>query len=253
MSNETKGSPIDRFGAHVRDWFIARFPVRMHTRTGNIVSLWDRTQLRLYEQMFVEQVFPLRQSRDAISTASPVILDVGCNSGLFSLSALDVWPEAQIHAFEPQGELIRRFTRVIDENELRPNIHLNHVAVSGECAQATIFKNRASISASIVEAKAQRRTIIGSESVQTTTLDHYVEEEKLQVDILKLDVEGAELDALRGAERVLQTAKVFFIEVHPPFAEPAQIEDICAKHGLTRRKEWERPGKKCNDLVFVRA
>ncbi|MEW6302481.1 MAG: FkbM family methyltransferase [Verrucomicrobiota bacterium] len=244
---------FQRAGAHLRDWFIARFPVRMHTRTGKVIYLWDRTQFRLYEQIYVEQVFPLRQAQAELGTDAPMIFDVGCNSGLFSLAALDVWPQATVHAFEPQAGLVARFSGVLAENQLAGRVVVNRVAVAGQNGEMTLFKNRASISASLVEAKAQRRTIVGRETIQAITLDRYAEENRITgVDVLKLDVEGAELEALAGAENILKTVKMFFVEVHPPFAEPEQIEEIGARHGLKRRREWERSGKKCLDLVFVR-
>ena len=46
-------------------------------------------------------------------------------------------------------------------------------------------------------------------------LDQICEEENILPELLKIDVEGFELPVLQGAERVLQTANLLFLEVHP--------------------------------------
>lgn len=253
-SSKASVGPLFRFCAHLRDWLIRCSPLRVHTRSGHELRVWDRTQLRLYEQVFVERVFPLQAAFERLGTEEPVILDVGCNSGMFSMAALDYWPRAQIHAFEPQQDLVRRFSTVLGGNGLTGKLTLNRAAVGGECAEGELFRNRSSISASLLKPKVAKRRIIARETVPVITLDHYVAERKLdRIDLLKLDVEGAELSALAGAAKVLSTVRILFVEVHPPFATAEAVEAVCRQHHLLRMPTWERSATNCHDLVFVRS
>jgi hypothetical protein len=52
-------------------------------------------------------------------------------------------------------------------------------------------------------------------AVPMLSLDQICEEENILPELLKIDVEGFELPVLQGAERVLQTAKLLFLEVYP--------------------------------------
>jgi hypothetical protein len=52
--------------------------------------------------------------------------------------------------------------------------------------------------------------------VQTTTIDSFCARQRIQPRVIKIDVEGAELDALGGARRVLAAEPVaLFVEFHP--------------------------------------
>src|SRR5262249_14066 len=53
-------------------------------------------------------------------------------------------------------------------------------------------------------------------AVSTLPLDQICEEENILPQVLKIDVEGLELPVLQGGECVLKTAKLLFMEVHPP-------------------------------------
>lgn len=53
----------------------------------------------------------------------------------------------------------------------------------------------------------KQKDIQGYENVEIITLDDYVKENNLQVGLIKVDIEGAEQDFLKGAEQTIKTQK----------------------------------------------
>ena len=69
---------------------------------------------------------------------------------------------------------------------------------------------------------------------------------------MKVDVEGSELEVLKGATDLLNNASILLIEVHPPICTAKQIEEFVHGFGFVRNQMLERPQKKDQDLVFVK-
>jgi hypothetical protein len=69
--------------------------------------------------------------------------------------------------------------------------------------------------------------------VPLTTLDEYASERRINaIHVIKLDVEGAELDALRGAQRVLATTRLLIVELHRGFSTFPEVAALVEPHGL---------------------
>ena len=101
--------------------------------------------------------------------------------------------------------------------------------------------------------KVSRRTIRKKYPVEIISLNWFVEEFNSPFpDILKIDVEGSELDVLKGATDLLNNVSILLIEVHPPICTAKQIEEFLRGFGFVRNQMLERPQKKDQDLVFVR-
>src|SRR6185369_14249868 len=92
-----KKPPLSSIGRHVRDWFIQAFPLEMRSPRGLTVLLRNRSELSVYRNIFVERVYPLENLSGEIAPGeSPVVFDVGANSGQFAAAIFDRWPSAQV-------------------------------------------------------------------------------------------------------------------------------------------------------------
>jgi FkbM family methyltransferase len=141
----------------------------------------------------------------------PCIFDVGANKGQFLeliFSGLRNI-QAQIHAFEPGAAAFQMLT---DKWKQRPNVTLNNVALSGSVGVADLFyEAEGSGLASLSKRRLDHFGIYfcHSEKVHTRTLDSYCAEHHIEyIDLLKLDVEGHELDVLRGGVRMFEEDRV---------------------------------------------
>jgi FkbM family methyltransferase len=142
-----------------------------------------------------------------------VILDAGANVGFYSLLAAK-WMRGNgaVHAFEPFPETARRFERNLELNSnLRSLVHLHRIALSD-------FNGKARMS--VPDQSNQGCNHLGTTGeceVEVMTLDAFCEKQQLsRVDLIKIDVEGAEVALLKGAEQTIRRFRpILMIEVNP--------------------------------------
>ena len=206
----------------------------MRTAREHIIRLRNRSEMKVYSDLFVQRVYPFEIIRSAGNTFErPVVFDAGANNGQFAAAVLDYWPDAHVHSFEPQKQLVRRVHEFAAINNLQGQIFPQWAAVGARKGEQYFYQNRSPMSASLIREKAARRTIRRVVKVPVITLDEYADAHGIQqVDILKIDVEGAEIDALRGADQVLEHLTFLFVEVHPPFSTFGDVAGLLTAKGL---------------------
>lgn len=136
------------------------------------------------------------------------IVDVGANRGQFALVARRIQPAAKITAFEPLPTAGRRFSQVFRDDD---NVTLHSVAI-GKCAAEVEFHVSASDDSSslLPITDLQEATFPGTkqrrvEQVQVRPLSELVRSSDLALPaLLKIDVQGAELDVLLGVGTLLE-------------------------------------------------
>lgn len=187
------------------------------------------------------------------------VLDVGAYEGEFAALVRSIWPDTAISCFEPQPDKCRvmeaRFRadgRVKVFNELL-------AAQTGQELELSLVETASSV---LKEHTTQHGNSL---KLQSLSIDDWRKRQGGDPpDLLKLDVQGYELEVLKGAEATLGgveaiIAEVNFLDIHigvPLFHELAAwlhqrgfvAHDIC---GLTRRPLddalWQA------DMLFVRA
>lgn len=247
-----KRNSFARLGNRLRDFLMRYFPLLLHSSSGIALRVKDRSQLRLYEQIFVEDVFCVNKVNILLRKKDPVIFDIGANCGFFTARVLDYWPNAKVYAFEPNGKLLQDIRHTLELNEIEEKVVCVESAMGKSDGRAIFYQNRSPISSSLVRGKVAQRRIVKQSYVDVTSLNRYVAENTIrEIDLLKIDVEGSERDVLEGATDVLGKVFLLLIEVHPPFATVEEIQDIVKAHGFARAPDLERRGGKGNDLVFV--
>ena len=142
------------------------------------------------------------------------VVDGGANVGEYSLLASTaVGEEGSVHSFEPVPANFVRLRGHVAVNGLH-NIRMQQLALWERTTTLTLGlpagmeANAGTWSASAASGSVQ--------SVQATTLDEYAEAEGLErVDVVKLDIEGAEIFALRGMQRILERDRpVLLVELN---------------------------------------
>lgn len=145
------------------------------------------------------------------------VLDVGANFGYYTLLASStVGPAGKVYAFEPDPRNIERLTTVLNANNAT---NVQHVAEGVFDSVGTVSFHLAAdaednLGSSSILAGGQGRSTI---EITTTTLDIFMTSRGLQsADLMKMDIEGAELQALKGAREVLAAKRIrqILLELH---------------------------------------
>jgi FkbM family methyltransferase len=148
--------------------------------------------------------------------AGDVMYDVGAHIGYVSLvAARIVGPSGRVFAFEADPENAARIAGHAEMNAL-PQVELIPAAVWSECR--TLSFHRASASSSrntgAIADSEDGDSSNGNIAVEAVTLDRFAKDHRPPA-VVKIDVEGAEVEVLKGAEEVFRTSKPTLVcEVH---------------------------------------
>jgi len=144
------------------------------------------------------------------------VVDVGANVGQFSLLVRALHPAARIVAFEPLPEAAARYRQVFDGDG---RVTLHEAAVSPEAGTATMHVSAAADSSSLLPiSERQSELFPGTEEVGTTDvavgpLDQFVDASEIQAPaMLKIDVQGFELEVLRDSVGLLPSFDHVYVE-----------------------------------------
>lgn len=142
------------------------------------------------------------------------ILDVGANVGAFAAACRAIYPDAKIIAVEPSKTNIPRLeTRFADDSA----ISVVPAAAAEQPGRATLYANEPGSGLASLTRRDLRHLNIpfeAQEEVTLLTIDSIVDDylQGAPVDLIKLDVEGNELDCLKGATRTLETCRAVQFE-----------------------------------------
>ena len=142
-----------------------------------------------------------------------VVLDIGAYIGHFALQAARfVGPEGRVFAFECHPVTFRFLQHNIAINKRHETVVAVQKAVAHQSGVMPFFLRGADKTlSSLWQSHRADETV----EVEATSIDEMFADE--QIDVIKLDVEGGEIQALRGMERTLARAKklVLFVECNP--------------------------------------
>jgi FkbM family methyltransferase len=158
-----------------------------------------------------------------------VFYDVGANAGFFTvLGGRLTGPSGKVFAFEPVLENIKSVQEQIELNGLS-RCEVVPVAVSAHSGPRTLSYNPGSSSMAHLGPRH-----VGSEreiQVQAVTLDEFTVNHPFP-SLVKVDVEGAEVEVLQGAVAMVKRGVSFILELHGP-AMAEESVGVLARTGYT--------------------
>lgn len=197
------------------------------------------------------------------------IIDGGAHHGAFSRQLAAHYPNATIHAFEPTPATYQALL----ENVARlPNVRAHRLALGAATSQAMFYANASPLTNSLrPNADANDRyfgalvTPVDSYRVDVVSLEAFCSTESCQrIDIMKLDLQGHELEALKGLGALLEGVQILLLEVQfVPLYEHApmfsEVEQYLRRRGMAFYQFYELVRAPSDgrllygDAMFVRA
>lgn len=157
------------------------------------------------------------------------ILEIGCNDGYHTRMFLRLFPEARVFCFEPDARARRRF----EEKTRDPRVRLFPFAIGASDGLAAFHASGGNplgdqphpdlpadwdLSGSLRRPTGHLQANPGVRfdevvQVEVRTLDRWTEEEGVEtIDFIWADVQGAEMDLIRGAQKALRRTRFLYTE-----------------------------------------
>ena len=153
---------------------------------------------------------------------TPTVIDVGANVGKYSEMIKSLAPEATIYAFEPHPQTYKRLKESAD----RLGYTAVNAACSAEIGTAALYDHGDGQSETGTEHASLIKDVIESVhkdtsrawNIEVTTVDRFLDDNAVEhIDLLKIDVEGGEMNVLLGAANSLN--KQMIDTIHFEFTE----------------------------------
>lgn len=143
------------------------------------------------------------------------IIDGGALWGDSAL-VLENYKPRTIYAFEPVKKNYEELGKTKDKNHLA-NLIMIPCGLGNQISSSDIYYHEMLSGASLIPYKAilMEKPELHSETVEITTIDTYRQKYGLEVGVIKLDIEGNELEAIQGAENTIKQDKpILLISVY---------------------------------------
>jgi len=204
--------------------------MKQHQRLPNIFSRLKELKTLIYyylkgEPPVIESSITKEFICQLVSRPDPTILEIGCNDGSNTLWFLEIFDSPKIFCFEPDPRAASRFKRKIGN---RPEVSFYECAISNKDGKETFYMSSGQENEMMPEGwdysgsirKPKNHLVVHpwckfekNIVVKTKTLDTWCREREIdRIDFIWMDVQGAEIDVIRGGRNALRNTRYLYTE-----------------------------------------
>jgi FkbM family methyltransferase len=170
----------------------------------------------IYKELFIEEIYKFDAQSDR-----PFIIDCGANMGLSVLYFKETYPTSRVLAFEPERTVFSYLKKNVENLRLQ-DVELMNKAVWSK-NEKLLFNNEGADASRLASLETNGEGFGTTYEVEAVRLSEFIDRE---VDLLKIDIEGAEGEVIREIEPRLGLVKHIFIEYHSLANSRQELGDI---------------------------
>tara|TARA_Y100000768_G_scaffold347557_1_gene295907 strand:- start:1454 stop:2140 length:687 start_codon:yes stop_codon:yes gene_type:complete len=192
------------------------------------------------------------------------IIDIGSHRGEFLEKMLEIEKIDSFYAFEPQKDIFDYLYKKFSTNK---KINLFNYAMDREISQKKLKINELSMTSSLAEINekslylklknfltSSKSNFIGEYMVETNTIDNVFKDVNLKKTLLKIDVEGFEMNVIQGSQTKLKEIPFLLLENqfgnHYKNNDFKDIKDFLLKQNFVILKKFVFPTLHYQDVLF---
>ena len=192
------------------------------------------------------------------------IIDIGAHKGEFLEKMLKIEKVNSFYAFEPQKDIFDILNKKFSKND---KITLVNYAVDKEIGNKKLQINKLSMTSSLAEVNEKsmyfklknfltrsKSNFVDEYEVQTNTVDNIFKDVNLKKTLLKIDVEGFEMNVVKGSQMKLKEIPYILIENqfgnHYKNNNFNDIKDVLIKYNFVVLKRFIFPTMHYQDVLF---
>jgi FkbM family methyltransferase len=180
-------------------------------------AVWDEHEMNFPEKMYQDFVKSLKNSKNDIC-----FFDIGAAEGIYSRAVLKYTKNSQVVCFEPEDERMEILIENLKDYSENGDLHIHQKIVASETSKCSYLKQftysdgRGAGSSTPVNVEDPYKHERDSYLVpyQSVKLDDFMNDFD-NINLIKIDVEGGEIDVLKGSVNLLEKHRpVIFLEAH---------------------------------------
>ena len=185
-----------------------------------IFKLLKLLRYSLWRKALFHGIAATTEHQNLIKDTNPeTIIDIGSNKGQFIMLIEQFFPNKIIHSFEPINEMLEKQKNFF---KFKKNIFFHNFALGSEALEREFFITKRMDSSSFFKINTANTKGYNNSSykinehrkINIKTLDEVLHnKEIIQPVLIKIDVQGFELEVLKGSEKILKKTNYLLIEV----------------------------------------
>lgn len=169
-------------------------PIRLKLRAGGVFCIVDFMSLYIYNEIFIEKSYDYPD----LGIIDPLIIDIGANTGLFTLRMKELYPKATLICYEPFHSNFEQLSVNIKLSEL-DDVKLINKGVGGNSRSEKLYINKNNIGGhSLFELEARSNEFVTIDIQGVAEIIRNLTNKR--VHLIKMDCEGAEYEIIKALD-----------------------------------------------------